>query len=372
MSADVETLVVGGGVVGLAIAAELARRGAAPLLVEQHARVGMETSSRNSEVVHAGLYYPPGSLKARLCVEGRERLYRFAAENGVTAKRIGKLVVATSNSEVPALEALAATAARNGVDDLEHLDAAAARALEPEVSCVAAFLSPSTGIVDSHGLMLALEGHIQANGGEIALATRAVSLTRTGEHFAVQLESVGALTTLTARTLIVSAGLQASTLSAGLFNGSPYAPPQTHLAKGHYFTLAGRAPFSRLVYPMPPPGGLGVHLTLDTAGAARFGPDVQWIAEASYDFDDPEGERRRTFEREIRRWWPDLPSDALLAGYTGIRPKISRPGEPAADFAIHGPATHGIERLVALFGIESPGLTAALAIARYVAGLLDA
>lgn len=376
MSADVDTIVVGAGVVGLAIAAELARRGAAPLLLERHGRCGMETSSRSSEVIHAGLYYPPGSLKARLCVEGRDLLYRFAAEHGFAASRIGKLLVATGEAEIARLEHIAATAAANGVGDLLRLSGRDARRLEPELVCDVAYLSPSTGIIDSHALMLALEGEITAAGGEaVYLCDVKRIAAEPGGDFALETERDGETTRLTARRLVVAAGLQTTALAATLWPGtgaapSGYTPPATRFAKGHYFALAGKAPFSHLVYPIPGDGGLGIHLTLDTAGAARFGPDVEWIDGSDYRFEDAAGERRRRFEVAIRRWWPGLPDDALRPGYTGIRAKLSRPGEPAADFAIHGPRQHGLSRLVTLYGIESPGLTASLAIARHVAGLL--
>ncbi|MCB1522062.1 MAG: NAD(P)/FAD-dependent oxidoreductase [Hyphomicrobiaceae bacterium] len=378
---DVETLVIGGGVAGLAIAHALVERGRRVLLVEMHDHVGAETSSRNSEVIHAGLYYPPGSLKARLCVTGKAMLYRFASDNGVPFKRLGKLLVATSAAEISKLEAIARTAALNGVDDLERLDGSAVEALEPDLACAAAYLSPSTGIIDSHALMTALEGHIQAGGGDVVFGTRVTSLAPVdGGGFAIALDSGGASDTLSAREVIIAAGLWSSDLARSMFAATspsspprhaPYAPPATFFAKGHYFTLAGKAPFRRLIYPMPEDGGLGVHLTLDMAGAAKFGPDVTWVDRVSYDFDDGCGARRAAFEAAIRRWWPGLPRDALNEGYTGIRPKLSSAGEAAADFAIHGPETHGLAGLVALYGIESPGLTASLAIGAHVAALLS-
>ncbi len=378
MAADINCIVIGAGVVGLAIARELAMAGRQVMVIEQHGQVGAETSSRNSEVIHAGLYYPPGSLKARLCIEGKELLYRFAAENGVTAKRLGKLLVATSPSQLSRLEAIAANARASGVDDLVQLSPPDARALEPELVCHAAYLSPSTGVIDTHGLMQALEGHIQAHGGEVVLSTPVARVSRDSGLYRIYLASTNAtddaLETLTCDMLVLAAGLHTTALAAPLFSGLPasdrradYVPPATYLAKGHYFTLTGRAPFSHLIYPIPRDGGLGVHLTLDIAGDAKFGPDVTWVDHISYGFDDPDGARRSAFIEVIRRWWPALNSDALQPGYTGMRPKLSRAGEPAADFAIHGSETHGLDRLVALFGIESPGLTCALAIARYVA-----
>lgn len=392
MTADIDCLIVGAGVVGLAIARELARTGREVMVIDQHAQVGAETSSRNSEVIHAGLYYPPGSLKARLCIEGKALLYAFAAENGVTAKRLGKLLVATSPAEIPKLEAIAANAKASGVDDLAPLTPAQARTLEPELHCAAAYLSPSTGVIDSHGFMVALEGHIQAAGGQVVLSTRVKDIREEGGLFRLVLAAAHDTTienpssngdrdtddgsdSLTCRTLVLAAGLHTSQLAASLFanvahtNDKPagYVPPATRFAKGHYFTLTGRAPFEHLIYPMPHDGGLGVHLTLDIAGDAKFGPDVTWVDRITYAFDDPDGQRRASFIDAIRQWWPNLPADALQPGYTGMRPKLSRQGEPAADFAIHGPEIHGRRDLVALYGIESPGLTASLAIARHVA-----
>ena len=371
MSSDVETVVIGAGVVGLAIAAELAVRGQDVLVVEQHARPGSETSSRNSEVIHAGLYYPPGSLKARLCVEGRDLLYRFAADTGVAAPRIGKLLVASAPAEITKLESIAATAAANGVRDLVRLDAAGVHALEPEVRAVAGLLSPSTGIVDSHGFMLALEGRLQAHGGGTALQTEARALAHDAARniFSLNLASAGSETAITSRRLVIAAGLHATRLARHLTpQRTGYAVPQTYYAKGHYFSLARRAPFSRLVYPMPAGGGLGVHLTIDTGGNARFGPDIEWTDRLDYGFDDMEARRQR-FEAAIRLWWPDLPADALVPGMTGIRPKLTRDASVQADFAIHSEADHGIPGLVALYGIESPGLTSSLAIASYVGNL---
>lgn len=383
MAADIECIVIGAGVVGLAVARELAMAGRQVMVIEQHAQVGAETSSRNSEVIHAGLYYPPGSLKARLCVEGKELLYRFATENGVTAKRLGKLLVATSAPQLQKLETIAANANASGVDDLIPLSAADARAMEPELHCQAAYLSPSTGVIDTHGLLQALEGHIQASGGEVVLSTLVAQVSREPYGYRVVLApasgSADTAESLTCDTLVLAAGLHTTALAAPLFAALPasdrsmaYTPPSTYLAKGHYFTLTGRAPFSHLIYPMPSDGGLGVHLTLDIAGDAKFGPDVTWVDHISYSFDDADGARRATFIEEIRRWWPDLKADALQPGYTGIRPKLSQPGEPVADFAVHGPETHGLKGFVALFGIESPGLTSALAIARHVAAHLAA
>ncbi|MBU1211384.1 MAG: NAD(P)/FAD-dependent oxidoreductase [Alphaproteobacteria bacterium] len=377
---DIETIVVGGGVVGLAAARSLAARGMEVMLIERHDRTGTETSSRNSEVIHAGLYYPKDSLRARLCVAGRHQLYEFAAENGVAVNRCGKLVVATGEEDLASLERIAQRAQANGVCDIAMLDGAAAQRLEPEVACIAALHSPSTGVIDSHGLITALEGHLTAGGGSIVLSTEVTSIAvRPDGLYAVTALSTGssaerttAQTTITAKNLVLAAGLAASDVAKSLKRSwrSGYVCPATYLAKGHYFTLAARAPFSRLIYPLPTGAWLGIHLTLDIAGQAKFGPDLTWIESLDYAFEDQDGERRRRFVSEIRRYWPSLPAGALQPGYTGIRPKIYAQGEPPADFAIHGPATHGRDRLVALYGIESPGLTSSLAIGDYVADML--
>ncbi len=370
MTADVETVVIGAGVVGLAIARTLALKGQDVLVLERHDRIGSETSSRNSEVIHAGLYYPPGSLRAKLCVSGKQQLYAFCAENGVAHTRCGKLLVATQEVEIAKLEGIAATAHANGVDDLRRLSAEEVRALEPEVACIAAYLSPSTGVIDSHGLMIALEGHLTAQGGQVVLNSTVTGLTARDTGFEIAIDSGGETSRLTAKSLVLAAGFGGTELGRQLSYEPGYRVPRTYPAKGHYFSLTGRAPFRHLVYPMPQGAWLGVHLTLDVAGRAKFGPDIEWKDEVSHDFEDPEGERRITFEHEIRRYWPGLPDGALHPDYVGVRPKIYRQGEPVADFAIHGPAEHGVPGLVALYGIESPGLTSSLAIGDYVATLL--
>jgi L-2-hydroxyglutarate oxidase LhgO len=371
VAADVETVVIGAGVVGLAIARALALKGREVLVLERHDRIGSETSSRNSEVIHAGLYYPPGSLRAKLCVAGKEQLYAFCTENGVAHRRCGKLLVATQEPEIAKLEAIAKTAGANGVTDLSRLSAEDARALEPEVACVAAYFSPSTGVVDSHGLMLALEGHLTAKGGQVVLNANATQLAQVeGVGFAIGIVSSGETSRLTAKTLVLAAGFGGTALGRTLTYEPGYTVPETYPAKGHYFSLAGRVPFRHLVYPMPQGAWLGVHLTLDVAGRAKFGPDIEWKDAVTYDFEDADGKRRAGFEAEIRRYWPGLPDGALQPDYVGVRPKIYRQGEPVADFAIHGPAQHGVPGLVALYGIESPGLTSSLAIGDYVAALL--
>jgi L-2-hydroxyglutarate oxidase LhgO len=370
VSADVETVVVGAGVVGLAIARALALSGQEVMVLERHSRVGTETSARSSEVIHAGLYYAPGSLRAKLCVAGNELLYRFCAENGVAHRRCGKLLVATQDDEIGKLEAIAANAAQNGVDDLQRLTADDVRALEPEVACVTAYLSPSTGVIDSHGLMQALEGHITTFGGGIVLNTSVTGMTAAFDAFKIETLSGAERGAFTARNLVLTAGLGATVLGRMLRYRTGYAVPETYPARGHYFALAGRAPFRHLVYPMPIGAWLGVHLTLDVSGRARFGPDIEWRDNVDYAFDDDNGQRLARFESEIRRYWPALPSGALHPDSVGVRPKIYRDGEPIADFAIHGPEQHGLPRLVALYGMESPGLTSSLAVGDYVAALL--
>jgi L-2-hydroxyglutarate oxidase LhgO len=370
MAADIETVVIGAGAVGLAIARALRLTGQEVMVLEQHPRAGSETSSRNSEVIHAGLYYAPGSLRARLCVRGKELLYRFCSDYGVTVRRCGKLVVATSEPEIAALDRIAGTAAANGVADFRKLSRQEVRSLEPELACLAAYLSPSTGVIDSHGLITALEGHFMSLGGQIVLNARVSAVRNKEGYFELETESGGSNSCLTAKNLVIAAGLGATRLGKMLAYRDGYRVPETYPAKGHYFALTGRAPFRHLIYPVPQGAWLGVHLTLDVSGRAKFGPDLEWQDKVSYDFEDEDGARLATFVREIRRYWPGLPEGALRPDYTGVRPKIYRQGEPVADFAIHGPETHGLPGLVALYGIESPGLTAALAIGEHAAALL--
>jgi L-2-hydroxyglutarate oxidase LhgO len=363
---QVEIVVAGAGVVGLAVARALAQAGHEVLVLEAESAIGSVTSARNSEVIHAGLYYPPGSLKARLCVAGREQLYRYCAEHGVAAPRLGKLVVATTPEELPALDAVARRAATNGVGDLEWLDAGQAQALEPALSCAAALLSPSTGIVDSHGLMLAYQGDAEAAGAQIVCRAPILGGSIVPGGLALEIGGEASMP-LACHWLINCAGLEAVAL-AGRIDGVPEAAlPPAYYCKGSYYALAGRPPFGRLIYPVPEHAGLGVHLTLDLGGQARFGPDVEWIDRPDYAVDIG---RAAGFYAAIRRYWPGLPEGALQPGYAGIRPKISGPGEPAADFRIDGPAAHGVPGLINLFGIESPGLTASLAIGELVAGLV--
>jgi L-2-hydroxyglutarate oxidase LhgO len=362
----IEIVVAGAGIVGLAVARALALAGHEVLVLEAESMIGSVTSSRNSEVIHAGLYYPQGSLKARLCVEGRDRLYRYCAERGVASRRLGKLVVATDEGEVAALDRVARRAAANGASDLEWLDGAQARTLEPSVSCVAALLSPSTGIVDSHGLTQAYAGDAEAAGAQIVC--RAPVLCGRVLPDGLELEIGGAeVTRIACRWLINCAGLDAVALARRIDGLPATSLPKAYFCKGSYYALTGRAPFTRLIYPVPEHAGLGVHLTLDLGGQARFGPDIEWVDEVSYAV---EAARADGFYAAIRKYWPALEDGALQPGYAGIRPKISGPHEPAADFVIDGPERHGVAGLVNLFGIESPGLTASLAIAETVAALV--
>ncbi|MCP8937906.1 NAD(P)/FAD-dependent oxidoreductase [Alsobacter sp. SYSU M60028] len=357
--ADVDVVVVGAGVVGLAVARALALQGRSVVVLEAADGIGSETSSRNSEVIHAGLYYPAGSLKARLCVEGRERLYAFCASHGVPHRRCGKLVVAADATELAAVEAVGRRGAQNGVDDLEMISGAAARALEPSLACVGALLSPSTGIIDSHAYMLALLGDAEAHGAAFAFRTPFLRAEATGGGFTVEAGGAEPMR-LTCGALVNCGGLHASRVAAAVAGLAGEHVPQTRYAKGNYFVLAGRAPFSRLIYPAPHAHGLGVHLTLDLGGQAKFGPDVEWVDAIDYEVDPARGEG---FEAAIRCYWPGLPDGALAPGYSGIRPKIAGPHDPAPDFRVDGPEAHGVAGLVNLFGIESPGLTASLALA---------
>ncbi len=362
----VECVVIGAGVVGLAVARALARAGREVVILEAAETFGSEISSRNSEVIHAGIYYPTGSMKARFCVAGKHALYRYCGERGIAHRRCTKLIVATDEPQVATLARLKAQAAANGVDDMELLDGATARALEPQLECVAALLSPSTGIVDSHGLMLAYLGDAEAGGAMMALQSPLTAARATGDGFLLEVGGQEP-TALACRLLVNSAGLDAPALARRIAGLDPARIPQAYYAKGNYFALSGRSPFACLIYPVPEQAGLGVHLTIDLGGQARFGPDVEWVDCVDYDVDP---RRADVFYNEIRRYWPALPDGALKPAYSGIRPKISARGTPAADFRIDGPADHGVPGLVNLFGIESPGLTASLAIADHVAALL--
>jgi len=365
----VECVVIGAGVVGLAVARALALAGREVVILEAEDAIGTHTSSRNSEVIHAGIYYPKGSLKARACVEGRNRLYEYCETHGVPFRRCGKLIVAADDAQIPELKGIQKKAHENGVTDVVEIPAAEAMRMEPALRCVAALHSPSTGIIDSHALMLAYQGDAEAAGAMLGLKSSLQKVFIKEKSFELHAEKSDPIS---CEILVNSAGFRAPSV-ARLMEGFPAAKiPPEYYAKGNYYSLTSRPPFSRLVYPVPEPGGLGVHVTLDLAGQARFGPDVEWVERfdprTDYAVDPKRSER---FYAAIRRYWPALPDGALAPGYSGIRPKISGPKEPAADFLIQGPAEHGIPGLVNLFGIESPGLTASLALADDVATLLQ-
>jgi L-2-hydroxyglutarate oxidase LhgO len=367
MSEKIDCAVIGAGVVGLAIARKLAMSGREVVVLEAEEAFGTHTSSRNSEVIHAGIYYPTGSLKARLCVPGRHALYRYCEEHAVSHRRIGKIVVATEESELAGLEKYRRQAEINGVSDLRPLTAAELAELEPEVRSVAGFASPSTGIIDSHGLMLAYLGDTEAAGGALALASPVISGTVGAGG--ITLEVGGAeKVSLTCRAVVNAAGLNAQAVARSMAGMPAAAIPPTFYAIGHYYTLTGAAPFKRLVYPVARRDWLGVHVTVDLGGQVKFGPDFEWIDRVDYRFDES---RTEAFYTAIRRYYPGLKDGTLQPGYTGIRPKIAGPGAPDADFVIQGPRDHGIPALVNLYGIESPGLTSSLAIADHVAGLLE-
>jgi len=363
-----DCVVIGAGVVGLAVARALAAVGHETVLLERHDRVGEETSSRNSEVIHAGLYYPSGSLKTRTCVRGRTLLYAYCDQVGVPYRRCGKLIVATAASQLEQLEGIRTAAMRNGVEDIDMLSAMEAQRLEPALACAGALRSPSTGIVDSHGLMLALLADAERFGATCVFRSSVSELKLVRRGIQVRCEDASG-SQIRARWLVNSAGLNAVDLARGLTGFPSNYVPQAYLAKGSYFSLARPTPFRHLVYPVPEPGGLGVHLTLDMAGRGRFGPDVQWVDTINYDVDAGRSDR---FYAAIRKYWPGLPDDSLLPAYAGIRAKISGPGQAPADFRIDGPARHGIRGVINLFGIESPGLTASLAIAELVAEMIAA
>ena len=371
----VDCLVIGAGVVGLACARALAQAGLEVVIAEREGLIGSGVSARNSEVIHAGLYYPAGSLKSTLCVRGARLLYEFCAQRGIAHRRCGKLLVATRAQDGHKLDAILAHALAGGVDDLQPLTRAQALALEPELECEAALWSPSSGIVDSHGLMTALLGDAEAAGAVLALASRFVGATRERDGWRVRAQA-GADEPeyeMQASWLVNAAGLDAQAVAAAIEAFPSAAIPTRHIARGHYFSLVGRAPFARLIYPTPVDGGLGVHLTLDLGGQAKFGPDVQWLEssaagrELDYAVD---ASRAAAFAAEVRRYWPRLPEGAIVPAYSGIRPKLSGQGEPAADFRIDGPAQHGCDGMVQLFGIESPGLTASMAIGEAVAAIV--
>lgn len=370
MIEKIDCIVIGAGVVGLAVARACAQQGLETLVLEGAEGIGTQTSSRNSEVIHAGIYYPAHSLKASLCVQGKELLYDYCAARGIAHQRCGKLIVATDSSQIPALQALAEQAKLNGVYDLQWLSADEAQVLEPELHCVAALLSPSTGIVDSHALMLSLQGELEAAGGMVVCHAPVLGarISSPGEEgITVQISGEEPME-LQTRYLINSAGLQAIALARQFEGLDPATLPQAQFAKGNYFSLSGRAPFSRLIYPLPDEGGLGIHLALDLGGQARFGPDVEWVDTLDYQVNPA---RAAHFYAAIRSYWPGLPDQALQPDYAGIRPKIAPTTNGPADFMIQGPKEHGTQGLINLFGIESPGLTAALALAGQVTTVLE-
>ena len=362
---QVDCIVIGAGVVGLAVARALALQGREVMVMEADSSIGAGISSRNSEVIHAGIYYPPGSLKADLCVKGRQLLYDYCEARGIGFNRCGKLLVATSQAQVSQLQNIIAKAIVNNVHDLVLLTREQALAMEPQLECVAAIHSPSTGIVDSHALMLALQGDLENEGGLVVLNTALAHAKCT--QAGIDLTAADG-TQLRAASVVNAAGLLAPALARRFAGLDPGFVPSDNFAKGNYFTLSGQSPFSRLIYPVPEAAGLGVHLTIDLGGQTKFGPDVQWVNSPDDLLVDPE--RGEAFYKEVRKYWPALPDGALMAGYAGIRPKLHGPNDPAKDFCIQGPLDHGVSGLVNLFGIDSPGLTSSLALGQYVAALL--
>ena len=360
---QIDTVVIGAGVVGLAVARALTLRGREVLVLEAADAIGTGTSSRNSGVIHAGIYYAAGSLKARLCVEGKALLYAYCAERGIGHRRCGKLLVATSDDQLPQLQMIIDKAAANGVHDLVVLTQAEAQAMEPHLTCVAAVHSPSTGIIDSHALMLSLQGDLENAGGMVAFNTSVTSAKVTPDGIELTMADG---TQLLASRVVNAAGLHAQSLAHRIEGLAAEHVPPAFFAKGNYFTLSGRSPFTRLIYPVPQAAGLGVHLTIDLGGQAKFGPDVEWVNSPDELTVDPA--RGDAFYAEVRKYWPELPEGALQAGYAGIRPKIQSPTEAARDFLIQGPQDHGVPGFVNLFGIESPGLTSSLALGEFVAG----
>ncbi len=358
----VDCVVVGAGVVGIAVARALAQAGREVIVLDAAEGIGTETSSRNSEVIHAGIYYPKDSLMARFCVQGRRRLYAFCAERGVPFNNCGKLIVATDADEADRLAGIKARAEANGVEGMRLLSATEARAMEPALQCVAALHSPTTGVVDSHAYMLALQGEAEHAGAVFVFHSPVIGGRVVSDGVEIEVSGAEPMQ-LGCNLLVNSAGLHAPALARSIAGMPSQLIPGAYFAKGNYFTLTGRSPFSRLIYPVPVPGGLGVHLTIDLGGQARFGPDVEWIDNIDYAVDP---HRADGFYAAVRRYWPDLKNGALQPGYSGIRPKIVPRGAPAQDFVVQGPQVHGVAGLVHLFGIESPGLTAAVALAAYV------
>ena len=365
---DIDCLVVGAGVVGLAVARALALSGREVLILEREHRFGSQTSSRNSEVIHAGMYYEPGSLKAESCVAGRERLYRYCADHDIHHRRCGKFIVATDSQQTAALEKIEVNARRCGIDDLDWMTPSEACRVEPRLACTAVLHSPSTGIIDSHEYMLSLLGDAEAHGAHVVYGTRVDAIEPARDGLCVTVDGE-ADAVLRCRSIVNAAGLDCTKVARAVREFPSAHIPKLFYAKGSYFALTGAAPFSRLIYPVPEVGGLGVHMTLDLAGQARFGPDVEWVDAIDYAVDD---RRADGFYAAIRRYWPGLEDGRLHGSYAGIRPKLSGPGQPSADFMISGPAAHGVPGLVNLFGIESPGLTASLDLADRVVRIVDA
>lgn len=369
---EVETVVIGAGVVGLAVAKALAESGREVLVLERHDAIGTESSARNSEVIHAGIYYPTGSEKAQLCVRGRHALYAYCDERGIPHQKIGKLIVATAEDEKKALENLRRTALANGVEDIRWITEAEVHEMEPVVHSVGGLLSPSTGIVDSHSLMLSYQGDLENSGGTIAFLSEAKAGKCGSAGFELSIATEGDKFGLRCRELVNSGGLWAQTFAQSLQGAHQSHVPPRHLCKGHYFTLSGRSPFSHLVYPAPAPAGLGIHVTLDIGGQVRFGPDAEWLPSDLTEIDYAVDETRAAdFAAAIRRYYPDIDPNDLVPAYAGVRPKIQAQGEPAHDFVLQAPAEHGVQGLVNLFGIESPGLTSSLAIGARVTDLLS-
>lgn len=365
---QVDCVVVGAGVVGLAVARALAEAGREVIVLDAAEGIGTETSSRNSEVIHAGIYYAQGSLIARTCVAGKWMLYDYCRERGIPHRNCGKLIVATNEEEAGRLLGIQARAAANGVPDLRLLTAEEARVMEPALVCTAALHSPSTGIIDSHAYMLSLQGDAERAGAVFVFHAPVTAGRVTNQGVEIEVGGAEPMR-LSCRTLVNSAGLHAPRLGRAIQGMPAEKVPPAYYAKGNYFSLVGRSPFSRLIYPVPVPGGLGTHLTIDLGGQARFGPDVEWVETIDYEVDPRRGEG---FYASIRRWWPGLRDGQLAPGYAGIRPKTVPPGAPAQDFVVQGPRDHGVPGLFHLFGIESPGLTASLALAAHVAEVVAA
>lgn len=364
---EIDCVVAGAGAIGLAVARELAQAGREVLIVESEDAFGRGVSSRSSEVVHAGMYYPPGSLRAQVCVEGKWLLYDFMKKHNVAHTRCGKLIVACEAHEVETLQAIVDRGAANGVQDLSLLDQKQATALEPELTCLAAILSPSTGMMDSAGIMLALLGEAENAGATLAVRSPVVSGRVGGSQIEIDIGGAEPMTVGCA-VFVNSTSLNAPDIASKLEGLDAVHVPDAYFGKGSYFSMTGKVPFKRLIYPCPVVGGLGIHLTIDVGGQARFGPDIEWVEQPDYEVDPARGDQFYTL---VRRYWPGLPDGVLQPSYAGVRPKIVPPGHQAQDFRIDGPQVHGVPGLINLFGMESPGLTSSLAIGRYVMNLIS-